>query len=68
MRTHRTTTKAFGQAHVAMTLIDRGSEEKRLLERWAASDSARAMDDADWDDSLDRFEIASVAASPDRFS
>ena len=67
MRTHKIT-RAFGAAHVAMTLIDRDSEEKILLERWAASDSARAMDDADWDETLDRFEIASVAASPERFS
>jgi hypothetical protein len=67
MRTQKIT-KAFGAAHIAMTLIDRGQEEKMLLERWAASDSARSMDDSDWDDSLDRFEIASVAAGADRFS
>ena len=67
MHTHKIT-KAFCEAHDGMTLIDRRSEEKLLLERWAASDSARTMDDADWDDSLDRFDIASVAAGPDRFS
>lgn len=67
MRTHRIS-KSFGEAHVAMTLIDRGQEEKMLLERWAAADAVRSMEDADWDESLDRFEIASVAAGQDRFS
>ena len=60
--------KPLGAAHVAMTLIDRGHEEEMLLERWAASDAVRSMDDSDWDESLDRFDIASVAASQDRFS
>lgn len=67
MRTHKIS-KASCAAHLAMTLIERGSEEKMLLERWAASDSARSLDDSDWDESLDRFDIASVAARPDRFS
>lgn len=67
MRTHKIT-RSFGESHVAITLIDRGQEEKMLLERWAASDSARSLDDSDWDESLDRFDIASVAARPDRFS
>ncbi len=67
MRTHKTA-KSPSQAHIAMTLMDRGREEALLLERWATSDSARTMDDADWDESLDRFDIASVATGPDRFS
>jgi hypothetical protein len=35
------------------SMIDRASEESKLLERWAASDSARAFEDTDWDDSAD---------------
>ena len=59
MRTHKLT-KAFAAPNVAKTLIDQGREEELLLGRWAASDSARSMDDSDWDESLDRFDIASV--------
>lgn len=40
----------------------RSREEGLLLERWAASDSARTMEDEDCDESLDRFDSVSVAA------
>lgn len=63
MRTHKIT-KSHTAPNIAMTLIDRDREESLLLERWAASDSARTMDDQDWDESLDRFDIASASEGP----
>ena len=62
MRTHKAT-KSVSTRTAAIALIERGREEDFLLERWATSDSARTMDDAEWDESQDRFEIASVSDS-----
>ncbi len=50
-------------AHPAvLSRNDRGLEERLLLERWAAADSARTMEYDEVDESLDRFDTASVAA------
>jgi hypothetical protein len=46
--------------------MDRSREEGLLLERWAASDSARAMDDPDSDESLDQFDSATLSAASSR--
>lgn len=62
MQTHKITKASARIAAIAM--IDRGREEELLLERWAASDSARSVEESDWDDSLDGFDTASVAARP----
>ena len=63
MRTHKIT-KSHSAPNIAMTLVDRDLEESLMLKGWATSDSARTMDDQDWDDSLDRFDIASVSEGP----
>jgi hypothetical protein len=49
-----------------MGTLDRSREEALLLDRWAASDSARIMEDDDWDDSTDQRDMASV--TPPRHS
>jgi hypothetical protein len=46
---------------MTLATMDRSREEALLLDRWAASDSARTMDDNDWDDSTDQRDMASVA-------
>jgi hypothetical protein len=45
---------------MAMRVMDRSREEALLLDRWAASDSARIMEDTDWDESMDQRDMASV--------
>ena len=63
MHAHKLT-KASAARAMAITMNDRGREEVLLLERWAASDSARTMDDSGWDDPADQFDLDSVAARP----
>jgi len=46
---------------MTLATMDRSREEALLLAGWAASDSARIMDDTDWDDSQDQSDMASVA-------
>jgi hypothetical protein len=65
MRTHKA--KSTSARTAAIATIQQGREESLLLERWATSDSARLMEDADWDESQDRFEIASVSGPRTRF-
>ena len=60
MHAHRTT-KAPPARAMAMRVMDRSREEALLLDRWAASDSARIMDDTDWDESMDQLDMASIA-------
>jgi hypothetical protein len=48
-------------------MMDRSREEALLLDRWAASDSARSMEDNDWDDAADQFDMASVANPRNRY-
>ena len=45
---------------MTLGMMDRSREEALLLDRWAASDSARIMDDNDWDESMDQRDMASV--------
>ena len=63
MHTHKTP-KASLSRSTAAALMNKGREEERLLERWAASDSARSMEDDDCDNSIDQFDRASFAACP----
>ena len=65
MHTHKTTRAPPARA-MKMGAMDRSREEALLLDRWAASDSARIMDDNDWDDSMDQRDMASV--TPPRHS
>ena len=46
-----------------IAMMQKGREEELLLERWAASDSARTMEESGWDESQDRFEIESVSGA-----
>src|SRR3954467_10070420 len=62
MRTQKTA-KSLSARTAGVTMIQYGREEELLLERWAASDSARTMDEAGWDESQDRFEIESVSGA-----
>ena len=59
MHTHKITRAPPARA-IKMATLDRSREEALLLGRWAASDSARIMDDNDWDDSIDQRDMASV--------
>ena len=60
MHAHRSTKAPSSRAMLIATL-DRSREEAVLLEGWAASDSARILDDLDWDESQDQSDLASVA-------
>ena len=66
MHTHKT-----GKAHAvrALTLatMDRSSEEALMLKGWAASDSARILDDLDWDESQDQSDMGSLAQPRHRY-
>jgi len=53
--------KASSARAMTMPVMDRSREEALLLDRWAASDSARIMDDPDWDDATDQRDMASLA-------
>lgn len=65
MRTQKIT-KSHVARNVAFTLIDRSREEDLLLERWAASDSARSMDDSNWDESVDSFDLDAFSGHSSR--
>ena len=45
---------------MTLATMDRSREEALLLDRWASSDSARIMEDTDWDESMDQRDMASV--------
>jgi len=66
MRTQKAA-RSFSARIAAVAMVQQGTEEELLLGRWAASDSARTMDDADWDESQDRLEIDSVLAPGPRY-
>ncbi len=64
------TTKTNSSRARAMPMIDRGREEKLLLQNWAVSDLERFLDDLDSDEDSDqqlRMELANVRPGVDRF-
>ena len=63
MHTQKSTKSAAGRA-AASSSVDRGREESLLLERWAAADSLRNLDEDECDETLDQFDTASFAAHP----
>ena len=67
MHTQKITRSRTPAMPVAMA--DRGLEERHLLQRWAASDSERSLDELDADDSADRFdlEVVGFQSGFDRF-
>ena len=60
------TTATTATRAMATALLDRGLEESLLLERWAASDRLRSLDEDEdeCDETLDQFDTASFAAHP----
>lgn len=53
--------------NIPVALIDRTSEESKLLERWAVADSVRAFEDTEWDDAADLQDLDSVECPRDGY-
>ena len=64
------TTKTSSLRARAMLMINRGREEKLLLQNWAVSDLERVVDDLESDEASDQqlcMELTSIRPGVDRF-
>ena len=65
------TTKTSSLRARTMLMINRGREEKLLLQNWAVSDLKRVVDDLDSDEASDQqlcVELANIRPGVDRFN